>query len=100
MLIDDVTTRVAAGDGGKGAVAFNKNMMSLGPTGAAGGHGGNVIAVGVSDMSALNQFRFKKEFVAEDGREGRSQFRDGHDGADLILKLPVGTIAHNLTTGS
>ena len=65
MLIDDVTTRVAAGDGGKGAVAFNKNMMSLGPTGAAGGHGGNVIAVGVSDMSALNQFRFKKEFVAE-----------------------------------
>ncbi|MGB7958157.1 MAG: GTPase ObgE [Minisyncoccia bacterium] len=99
MLIDDVTTRVAAGDGGRGAVAFNKNMMALGPTGAAGGHGGNVLAVGVSDMSALNQFRFKKEFVAEDGREGRSQFRDGHDGADLVLKLPVGTIAHNLTTG-
>ena len=99
MLIDDVTTRVAAGDGGRGAVAFNKNMMSLGPTGAMGGHGGNVIAVGVSDMSALNQFRFKKEFVAEDGREGRSQFRDGRDGTDLVLKLPIGTIAHNLTTG-
>ena len=99
MLIDDVTTRIAAGNGGKGAVAFNKNMMSLGPTGAAGGHGGNVIAVGVSDISALNQFRFKKEFVAENGREGRSQFRDGHDGADLIMKLPIGTVAHNLTTG-
>ncbi len=99
MLIDDVTMRVAAGDGGKGAVAFNKNMMALGPTGAAGGHGGNVIAVGVSDISALNQFRFKKEFIAENGREGRSQFRDGHDGADLILKIPVGTVAHNLTTG-
>jgi GTP-binding protein len=99
MLIDEVTTRIAAGDGGKGAVAFNKNMMSLGPTGAAGGHGGNVIAVGVSDISALNQFRFKKEFVAENGREGRSQFRDGHDGADLIMKLPIGTVAHNLTTG-
>jgi GTP-binding protein len=99
MLIDDVTTRIAAGDGGKGAVAFNKNMMSLGPTGAAGGHGGNVIAVGVSDIGALNQFRFKKEFVAENGREGRSQFRDGHDGADLLMKLPIGTVAHNLTTG-
>ena len=99
MLIDDVTTRIAAGDGGKGAVAFNKNMMSLGPTGAAGGHGGNVIAVGVSDISALNQFRFKKEFVAENGREGRSQFRDGHDGADFLMKLPIGTVAHNLTTG-
>lgn len=80
-------------------MAFNKNMMALGPTGAAGGHGGNVIAVGVSDMSALNQFRFKKEFIAEDGREGRSQFRDGHDGADLMLKLPIGTVVHNLTTG-
>jgi GTP-binding protein len=55
--------------------------------------------VGVSDISALNQFRFKKEFVAENGREGRSQFRDGHDGADLIMKLPIGTVAHNLTTG-
>lgn len=99
MLIDDVTTRVAAGDGGKGAVAFNRNMMALGPVGGAGGHGGNVIAVGVSDMSALNQFRFKKEFVAENGREGRSQFRDGHDGADLILRLPIGTVAHNLMTG-
>jgi GTP-binding protein len=99
MLIDDVTMKVEAGDGGKGAVAFNKNMMALGPTGAQGGHGGNVIAVGVSDISALNQFRFKKEFVAENGREGRSQFRDGRDGDDLILKLPVGTVAHNLTTG-
>ncbi len=99
MLIDDVTMRIAAGDGGKGAVAFNKNMMTLGPTGAAGGRGGNVIAVGVSDISALNQFRFKKEFIAENGQEGRSQFRDGHDGADLVLKVPVGTVAHNLTTG-
>jgi GTP-binding protein len=99
MLIDDVTTRISAGNGGKGAVAFNKNMMALGPTGASGGHGGNVIAVGVSDIGALGQFRFKKEFAAEDGHEGRSQFRDGHDGEDLILKLPVGTVAHNLTTG-
>jgi len=99
MLIDDVTAKIAAGNGGPGAIAFNKNMMSLGPTGGAGGHGGNVFAVGVSDISALNQFRFKKEFKAEHGREGRGQFRDGHDGADLILKLPVGTIVHNLTTG-
>ncbi len=99
MLIDDVTAKIAAGNGGKGAVAFNKNMMALGPTGAAGGRGGNVIAIGISDIGALNQFRFQKEFSAENGHEGRSQFRDGHDGADLILKLPVGTVAHNLTTG-
>jgi GTP-binding protein len=99
MLIDDVKVRISAGHGGKGKVAFNKNMMSLGPAGGSGGRGGSVAAVGVSDLSALGQFRFKKEFAAEDGRDGRDQFRDGHDAADLILKVPVGTIAHNLTTG-
>lgn len=99
MLIDDVTIRVSAGHGGKGAVAFNKNLMSLGPAGGSGGRGGSVYAIGVSDLSALGQFRFKKEFSAEDGRAGRDQFRDGYDGTDLILKLPVGTIVHNLTTG-
>jgi GTP-binding protein len=99
MLIDDVNVGISAGHGGKGAVAFNKNLMSLGPAGGSGGLGGSVYAEGVSDLSALGQFRFKKEFAAENGQEGRGQFRDGHDAADLILKVPVGTIAHNLTTG-
>jgi GTP-binding protein len=100
MLIDDVNVRISAGHGGKGAVAFNKTLMNLGPAGGAGGKGGSAYAEGVSDLSALGQFRFKKEFAAEDGRDGRDQFRDGHDGKDLILKVPVGTIAHNLTTGT
>jgi GTP-binding protein len=99
MLIDDVKVRISAGHGGKGAVAFNKNLMSLGPAGGSGGLGGSVFAEGVSDLSALGQFRFKKEFAAADGADGRGQFRDGHDASDLILKVPVGTIAHNLTTG-
>jgi GTP-binding protein len=99
MLIDDVNVRISAGHGGKGNVSFNKTLMSLGPAGGAGGKGGSVYAEGVSDLSALGQFRFKKEFAAEDGMYGRDQFRDGHDGKDLILKVPVGTIAHNLTTG-
>lgn len=100
MLIDDVTIKVSAGNGGKGAVAFNRNMMSLGPTGASGGKGGNVYAIGVSDINALSQFRFKKEFEAENGHDGQAQFRDGHDGKDILLKLPVGTVIHNLTAGN
>lgn len=99
MLIDDVKIKIAAGNGGVGAVAFNKNLMSLGPAGGTGGKGGNVYAVGVSDLGALSQFRYKKEFQAEHGQEGRSQFRDGHDGKDIILNMPVGTVIHNLTTG-
>lgn len=100
MLIDDVTIKVSAGDGGHGAVAFNKNLMSLGPTGATGGAGGSVYAEGVSDLSALNQFRFKKKLAAEKGEDGRSQFRDGRNGKDLVLKVPIGTVIHNLTNGS
>ena len=100
MLIDDVEIKINAGNGGKGAVAFNKNLKSRGPVGGSGGKGGNVYGDGVSDLTALRQFRFKKEFSAENGMDGRGQFRDGHNGGDLVLKLPVGTVAHNLTTGS
>ena len=100
MLVDDVTIKVAAGHGGKGAVAFNKNMMSLGPSGASGGEGGSVYAEGISDIGGLRQFRYKKEFEAENGQDGRDQFHDGNDGKDLILKVPVGTVIHNLTNGT
>lgn len=99
MLIDDVKVQIIAGSGGKGAVAFNKNLMTLGPTGASGGKGGSIYIKGVSDLSTLNKFRFQKEVKAENGLDGRSQFRDGRDANDLILIVPVGTVAHNLNTG-
>ncbi len=97
MLIDDVKIKVMAGNGGRGAVAFQKNLMSLGPTGASGGNGGNVYAEGVSSLDALNQFKFKKELKAQNGQDGRSQFKDGKTGEDLVIKVPVGTVIHNLT---
>lgn len=99
MLIDDVTISVAAGSGGKGAVAFNKNLMSLGPAGGTGGTGGSVYFEGVADLSALNHFRFKKKVVAESGDDGRGQFVDGQSAETLVLPVPVGTVIHNLATG-
>ena len=96
MLIDDVTILAAGGRGGRGAVAFNKTLMNLGPTGASGGNGGNIYAQGVANLSALKQFRFKKEFFAENGQNGKTQFNDGHSGQDIILNVPIGTIVHNL----
>lgn len=98
MLIDEVIIKVKAGDGGKGAVAFNKSMMALGPAGATGGKGGDVCVKGVSDLSALNRFRFKKEAIAQNGQDGRSQFHDGKDAEDLILLVPTGTVVSNLQT--
>lgn len=98
MLLDDVKIEISAGNGGKGCVGFNKNLMSLGPAGGSGGKGASVYFEGVSDLNALNQFRFKKQLNAENGREGKGQFCDGPDGKDLILKMPVGTVVHNLDT--
>ena len=100
MIIDDVIIKVKAGDGGRGAVAFNKNAMSLGPTGGSGGNGGNIYLESVSDLSALNQFRNKKDLVAKNGENGRDQFRDGISVKDLIFKVPVGTVINNLTSGA
>ena len=99
MLIDEAKIRVKAGNGGKGAIAFNKNMMSLGPAGGSGGKGGDIYFEGVSDIGALNQFRFKKELEAQNGMDGRGQFMDGHDGKDLVLLVPVGTVIRKKETG-
>lgn len=99
MLIDDVKIKIKAGRGGDGAVAFNRVKMALGPTGAGGGNGGNIWFEGVSDLGALGQFRYKKELAAENGKRGKAQFNDGQNGEDLILKVPVGTVIHNLSNG-
>lgn len=100
MLIDDIKIHVRAGHGGRGAVAFQANMMSKGPTGGSGGNGGSVYALGVADLGALRQFQHIREVEAEDGMMGRGQYRDGNRGTDVTLKLPVGTVIHNLGTGT
>lgn len=99
MLIDDVTVRLSGGKGGSGIVGFAKTKGNLGPTGGNGGPGGDVILQGVNDISALLQFRFNKEFVAGEGREGTTRLRDGERGKDLVLGIPVGTVVTNLDTG-
>ena len=98
MLIDHITIKVIAGNGGKGAVAFNNIKMALGPTGRSGAKGGDVFLEAISDIGALRQFQTKKVFNAKNGEDGRSQFRDGHRGDDLILKVPRGTVVHDLVS--
>jgi GTP-binding protein len=100
MLVDEITIRIEAGKGGDGIVSFNKNKMTLGPSGGSGGLGGSVYCIGVSDLGALNSLRNQKVFKAEDGKRGRHQLNDGTDGEDLTIRVPVGTVIHNLTTGT
>lgn len=98
MLLDEVQIKVKAGHGGRGAVTFNNLKMAQGPTGGNGGRGGSIIFEGISDLGALAQFRYQKDIVAQNGGMGHASFVDGPDGQNIVLKIPVGTIIHNLDT--
>lgn len=99
MLLDEAEVRVEAGHGGRGAVAFQKVKMALGPNGGDGGRGGNVYFEGIQDIGALSDYSSNRIRKAEDGKNGMGRFVDGSDGADLILKIPIGTRFVNVDTG-
>jgi GTP-binding protein len=96
MIVDDIKITVEAGHGGRGLATFSKIKFMKGPTGGNGGIGGNVFLEGVADLGALRQFRFKKDYKARDGENGKSGLHDGGNAEDLTLLVPVGTICHNL----
>lgn len=77
-------------------VAFSKIKGMKGPMGGNGGIGGGVFLEGVADLGALRQFRFKKDYQAKKGENGKSGLHDGADAEDLTLLVPVGTVCHNL----
>ncbi len=100
MIVDEVKIHIHAGNGGTGKVAFDTSKGGRGVTGGSGGRGGDGYVEGVSNLSALKQFRHRKDFAAGNGENGRAKTLDGANGADLILKVPTGTIVHNLDTKS
>ncbi len=97
MLIDEVAITVSAGNGGDGVVRFSKTLMTQGPTGGNGGNGGNVSVIGVSDLGALRPYRHKKSEKAEHGGVGGENMREGADGKDCVIKVPLGTRIHDVT---
>jgi GTP-binding protein len=98
MFVDEAQLHIKAGHGGPGKVCFSTIPRNMGPTGGNGGNGGSVYIEGVSDLSALRQYRFKKDFFAQDGVRGGEANRTGAAGEDLILKVPIGTVVRDLTT--
>lgn len=101
MLIDEVRIHVKAGDGGNGCVAFRreKYVPRGGPSGGDGGRGGDVILVASRHRNTLLHFRYNPEHRAERGRHGEGNNRTGRDGASIELKVPVGTVVYDDTTG-
>ena len=100
QFIDTARITVRAGDGGGGAVAFHreKYVASGGPDGGDGGRGGNVVLRVDPHMSTLMDFRYKRKYTAENGRDGQGKRCSGKDGADLVIRVPRGTVVRDLET--
>jgi len=76
-----------------------KRLLAAAQAAADGGKGGDVVLLGVRDIAALSEYRYQKKFHAEDGEAGKNELKQGAMGADMILKVPVGTVARVLPNG-
>jgi GTP-binding protein len=101
MFVDEAKIRVQAGDGGNGCVAFRREKFVPrgGPSGGDGGRGGDVIMESSEKHNTLVHFRFNPEYKAERGRHGEGSDCTGREGADVVLKVPVGTVVRDELTG-
>jgi GTP-binding protein len=101
MLVDETKIIVKAGDGGDGLASFRREKFVPrgGPDGGDGGDGGDVWFVVSPDVHTLFDYSRLKSHRAEDGAKGQKGRKTGRDGANLVLKIPPGTIITDLTRG-
>ena len=101
MFTDYAKIIIKSGDGGNGAVSFRreKYVAAGGPDGGDGGRGGSIYFIVDPDSNTLVDFRFKKKFKAENGKNGEGARRYGKSGEDLYVKVPIGTLIKDAETG-
>jgi GTP-binding protein len=92
-FLDQVKIYIRSGNGGGGAVSFRreKYIEYGGPDGGDGGKGGDVWIEAVEGLNTLIDYRYQQHFKAETGTHGMGRNRHGAAGADVVLKVPVGT---------
>lgn len=100
-FIDEALIKVQSGDGGSGCVSFRRERFvpKGGPDGGDGGKGGDVILEATSQKRTLYHFRFKRQFKAENGKNGQGKQKTGRNGEDLVIPIPPGTVVTNTETG-
>lgn len=94
MFVDTAKVYIAAGKGGDGVVSWRHEIYvdKGGPDGGDGGRGGDVIFEATENLNTLIDFRFKPELKAEPGTNGAKRKMRGKSGADLVVKVPMGTL--------
>lgn len=100
-FIDYVKFCSRSGAGGAGSVHFRreKHVPKGGPDGGDGGRGGHIILKGNKQLWTLLHLKYWKHVIAEDGKGGEGGRRKGRDGKDVILEVPLGTVAKDAETG-
>jgi GTP-binding protein len=100
MFVDYALIEVHSGNGGDGIVTFRreKYVPKGGPSGGDGGDGGDVILRTNSNLHTLLDFRYKKKYNAGDGDKGGNSLKDGKNGDDIIIGVPVGTVVKDSET--
>ena len=100
-FVDQIRIFCRSGHGGAGNKHFMRNKFTAlgGPDGGDGGRGAHIILKGNSNLWTLLHLRYYKNVLAEDGEKGGSNNRTGRDGKDIVIDVPLGTIARNEETG-
>ena len=101
MFVDKATIYIRSGKGGDGHVSFRRELYvpAGGPDGGDGGKGGDVIFEVDRGLNTLMDFRHTRKFCAGDGEPGGKRRCHGKDGADLIIKVPEGTVIRDADSG-
>lgn len=101
MFADSAKIIIRSGKGGDGHVSFRRELYVAagGPDGGDGGRGGDLIFEVDTGMNTLNDFRHKRKYAAGDGEPGRKKRCHGADGADLVVKVPEGTVVKEAESG-
>jgi len=94
-FVDKVMVIATAGSGGDGKLSFRRERFvdKGGPNGGDGGDGGDIVLVASNNQNTLAAFRYQKEVRADPGKPGDKNRKHGRSGADLLVPVPVGTIA-------
>lgn len=100
-FFDEATIDISAGHGGAGCVSFRREKFIPfgGPNGGDGGRGGSVHALADQNINTLIDYRYTRRFDAKNGEPGRGSDQFGAAGADIEMRMPVGTIVRNAETG-
>ena len=100
-FVDEARIEVQGGNGGNGAASFRREKFipKGGPDGGDGGRGGSVYAVADRNLNTLIDYRYARKFFAKNGENGRGADCFGAGAPDIVLKVPVGTLIVDETTG-